>query len=177
MLLSLVVMAYLKSVEQGWKLLHRARRRHRAGVHPPVVLVADQRLVRDQRDGGVVHHLDRASTWRHVDAGDTSSGDYAKAMLITTVVATTVWLDRHLLTRPETDAVLDRFYRRVRPGGPGWRRVAERLGFGDDRIPGGCPELGQLGGRRGRGVFGGVRRRGVPDRQPATGLALLRRSR
>ena len=26
----------------------------------------------------------------------------------------------------------------MRPGGPGWRRVAQRLGFGDDRIPGGA---------------------------------------
>jgi SSS family solute:Na+ symporter len=34
--------------------------------------------------------------------------------------------------------VLDRFYRKVRPGGPGWRSVSTRLGFGDDRIPGGA---------------------------------------
>ena len=43
-----------------------------------------------------------------------------------------------MLTPPESDETLDRFYRRVRPGGPGWRRVAQRLGFGDDRIPGGA---------------------------------------
>ena len=50
-----------------------------------------------------------------------------------------VWLARHAsLTAPESDATLDRFYRQVRPGGPGWRRVARRLGFGDDRIPGGA---------------------------------------
>jgi hypothetical protein len=34
--------------------------------------------------------------------------------------------------------VLDRFYRKVRPGGAGWRPVSQRLGFGDDRIPGGA---------------------------------------
>src|SRR6185312_2207735 len=43
-----------------------------------------------------------------------------------------------LCTRPETDDVLERFYRRVRPGGPGWRRVSRRAGYGDDRIPGGA---------------------------------------
>ena len=72
-----------------------------------------------------------------VDAGNTSSGDYAKAMLITTGVTTVVWIAVTFLTAPEPDPVLDRFYRRVRPGGPGWRRVAARLGFGGDRIPGG----------------------------------------
>jgi len=41
-------------------------------------------------------------------------------------------------TQPESDATLERFYRRVRPGGPGWRQVATRLGFADDTIPGGA---------------------------------------
>ena len=73
-----------------------------------------------------------------VDSGNTSSVDYAKAMLITTGVTTATWLAVTLLTQPESDGVLDRFYRRVRPGGPGWRQVAHRLGFGQDRIPGGA---------------------------------------
>jgi hypothetical protein len=41
------------------------------------------------------------------------------------------------LTSPEKDAVLDSFYRRVRPGGAGWGRVAERLGYGREGIDGG----------------------------------------
>jgi solute:Na+ symporter, SSS family len=49
-----------------------------------------------------------------------------------------VWLSVTFLTPPEPAAVLERFYRRVRPGGRGWRPVAERLGFGDDPIPGGA---------------------------------------
>src|SRR5207302_1214176 len=49
-----------------------------------------------------------------------------------------VWLVATFVTRPESDATLDRFYRQVRPGGPGWRRVATRLGFGADTIPGGA---------------------------------------
>ena len=60
MLLSLVVMAYLESVEQGWKLLIGLGAGHRRRVHPALVLVAHQRLVGDQRDGGIVHHLGRA---------------------------------------------------------------------------------------------------------------------
>jgi hypothetical protein len=41
-------------------------------------------------------------------------------------------------TKPEPDAVLEAFYRRVRPGGPGWARVSTRLGFGREPIPGGA---------------------------------------
>jgi solute:Na+ symporter, SSS family len=43
-----------------------------------------------------------------------------------------------LMTPPESEATLERFYRQVRPGGPGWRPVARRLGFERDRIPGGA---------------------------------------
>jgi hypothetical protein len=53
-------------------------------------------------------------------------------------VTTAVWLAVTFATPPESDATLERFYRRVRPGGPGWRTVATRLGFPDDRIPGGA---------------------------------------
>jgi hypothetical protein len=59
-------------------------------------------------------------------------------MLWTVGVTTAVWLAVTLLTPPESAATLEAFYRRVRPGGPGWRAVAERLGFGQDRIPGGA---------------------------------------
>ena len=59
MLLSLVVMAFLTQRGAGLEAPDRARRRHRAGVHPALVLVADQRLVRDQRDGRLVRDLDR----------------------------------------------------------------------------------------------------------------------
>ncbi len=59
-------------------------------------------------------------------------------MLITVSISTVVWLTVTFLTPPETDAKLDSFYQRVRPGGPGWRRVAERLGYGGETIPGGA---------------------------------------
>ena len=72
------------------------------------------------------------------DLANPASRTYAMTMLITVLVTTVVWLSVTLLTPPETNATLDRFYRRVRPGGPGWRVVSERLGFGKDPIPGGA---------------------------------------
>lgn len=41
---------------------------------------------------------------------------------------TLCWLAVTLLTRPEPDTCLVEFYRTVRPGGPGWRRIAARAG-------------------------------------------------
>jgi solute:Na+ symporter, SSS family len=59
-------------------------------------------------------------------------------MLITVGVSTVVWLAVTYLTAPEAPAVLDAFYLRVRPGGPGWKGVSTRLGFGRESIPGGA---------------------------------------
>ena len=55
-----------------------------------------------------------------------SSLVFAKSALATTVVTTIVWLTVTLLTSPEADEVLLRFYRHVRPDVRGWKRVARR---------------------------------------------------
>ena len=59
-------------------------------------------------------------------------------MIGTVAVTTVAWVAATFLTKPEPDSMLDAFYRRVRPGGPGWRRVSERLGYGRESIPGGA---------------------------------------
>ena len=68
-------------------------------------------------------------------AGDPRADAYI--MLVTVAATTVVWLSVTFLTAPEPDATLDAFYRRVRPGGAGWRRVSERLGYGREPIPDG----------------------------------------
>lgn len=50
---------------------------------------------------------------------------FAKSILLTVAVTTVVWLTATFLTKPEPDAKLVEFYRRVRPGKFGWARVAE----------------------------------------------------
>ncbi|HET6796093.1 MAG TPA: sodium:solute symporter family protein [Gemmatimonadales bacterium] len=137
MLLSLVVMAYLESVEQGWKLLIGLG----AGTGAVFILRWYWWRINAWSEISAMVASFVTSVILHVvgvNATDTSSRDYALAMLITVGATTAVWLSVTFLTSPEPDAVLDRFYRRVRPGGPGWRRVSERLGFGEDRIPGGA---------------------------------------
>jgi SSS family transporter len=140
MLLSLVVMAYLESVEQGWKLLIGLG----AGTGAVFILRWYWWRINAWSEISAMVASFVTSVILHVvgvNATDTSSRDYALAMLITVGATTAVWLTVTFLTPPEPSAVLDRFYRRVRPGGPGWRPVAERLGFGDDPIPGGALSL------------------------------------
>src|SRR5262249_25810633 len=62
----------------------------------------------------------------------------AVILLGTVVVTTIVWIVATYATQPESDAVLESFYRRVRPGGPGWASVSTKLGFGREPIPGGA---------------------------------------
>ncbi len=70
-------------------------------------------------------------------AAEDPNGD-AWVMLTTVAVSTVVWVAVTLATKPESDATLDAFYRRVRPGGPGWVTISTRLGFGREKIPGGA---------------------------------------
>jgi SSS family solute:Na+ symporter len=49
---------------------------------------------------------------------------FAKSILLTVAGTTVVWVVVTYLTTPEPDAKLLEFYRRVRPGGIGWKRVA-----------------------------------------------------
>jgi Na+/proline symporter len=59
-------------------------------------------------------------------------------MLITVVLSAIIWLGVTYATAPESDATLASFYGRVRPGGPGWARVSEKMGLGREPIPGGA---------------------------------------
>jgi len=60
--------------------------------------------------------------WVHFSGN--SSVVFAKSTMITTVVTTVVWLITTLLTQPESDERLVKFYRRVQPTVHGWKRIA-----------------------------------------------------
>jgi solute:Na+ symporter, SSS family len=61
---------------------------------------------------------------QRVDFSGNNSVVFAKTALITTLATTIVWLATTLLTRPESDERLLKFYRRVRPTIHGWKRIA-----------------------------------------------------
>ena len=55
--------------------------------------------------------------------------DFGIRLMVTAAISIAVWVPVMLLTRPESDAKLDAFYTRVRPGGPGWKRQRARTGI------------------------------------------------
>ncbi len=69
------------------------------------------------------------------DPVDPLEGAYL--MLATTAVTTVAWVAVTFLTAPTTDETLVAFYRRVRPGGAGWARVARQAGLAPEPMAGG----------------------------------------
>src|SRR5258708_8226388 len=61
---------------------------------------------------------------RNLQFSGNSSVVFAKIALITTVTTTVVWLITTLLTQPESEERLLRFYKRVRPTVHGWKHIA-----------------------------------------------------
>ncbi|HEY2805796.1 MAG TPA: sodium:solute symporter family protein [Gemmatimonadales bacterium] len=57
-----------------------------------------------------------------------SSLGFGMKIMISAVGTAAVWIPVMFLTAPEPDAMLDAFYARARPGGPGWARFAVRTG-------------------------------------------------
>ncbi|MEM8807532.1 MAG: sodium:solute symporter family protein [Cyanobacteria bacterium P01_G01_bin.38] len=55
--------------------------------------------------------------------------NFGQQLLLTASVSTLVWVSIMLITAPESDETLDRFYTKVRPGGPGWQRQRQRTGL------------------------------------------------
>ena len=65
------------------------------------------------------------------------NGD-AVVMLVTVAATTVIWVTVTFATQPESPAILESFYKRVRPGGRGWETISTRLGYGREAIPGGA---------------------------------------
>jgi Na+/proline symporter len=125
-LLSIIVTYYMNRITQGWELLLSIG----AGT-------------------GLVYILRwywwRVNAWSEISAmvaalvvslSITSSGvfdssplGFAQTLLVTVAITTIVWLVVTFLTAPEPPAVLDTFFRRVTPAGPGWAAVSHRTGI------------------------------------------------
>jgi len=137
-LASIVVTSQLSSVEKAWKFLLAM------GAGTGLVLILRWYWWRinawSEISAMIVSFLASLVFMNVVPPRFAANDPNADAwIMIGTVAVTTVtWLVATFLTRPEPDSVLDAFYRRVRPGGPGWRQVAERLGYGRESIPGGA---------------------------------------
>ena len=135
---SIGVTSQLSSVEQAWKFLLAL------GAGTGLVLILRWywwRINAWSEISAMVASFVVSSIAFRVVPGRFAAGDPnadATVMLVTVAASTIVWLSVTFMTSPEPDSVLEAFYRRVRPGGPGWRRIAESAGFGREGIPGGA---------------------------------------
>jgi SSS family solute:Na+ symporter len=137
-LASIVVTYFLSSVEQAWKFLLAM------GAGTGLVLILRWYWWRinawSEISSMICSFFVALASIKWIKplypAGD-MRGD-AWVMITTVSITTVVWLAVTFLTQPESNAVLDSFYKRVRPGGPGWRVVSTRLGHGGEKIPGGA---------------------------------------
>ena len=55
--------------------------------------------------------------------------DFGQQLLLIVALSAACWVTAMLVTPPEPEPVLERFYRKVRPGGPGWRRQRAQTGL------------------------------------------------
>ncbi|HXF96680.1 MAG TPA: sodium:solute symporter family protein, partial [Gemmatimonadales bacterium] len=132
MLLALAVMQFLDRVVDAWRILLGI------GAGTGLVLILRWYWWRinawSELAAMAASFVVATALWLFTDR----TTDDPMVMVYTVGATTGAWLLVTLLTRPERPEVLEGFYRRVRPGGPGWRAVAERLGFGREAIPGGA---------------------------------------
>ena len=137
-LASIVVTSQLSSIEKAWELLLAL------GAGTGLVLILRWYWWRinawSEISAMIASFVVSLLAFRFV-APRYAEGDpnaQAAVMVVTVAVSTVVWLVVTFATSPEPPAVLEAFYRRVRPGGPGWAQVSQRLGFGREPIPGGA---------------------------------------
>ena len=55
--------------------------------------------------------------------------DFGLRLIVTSSISAILWISAMLLTPPESEETLDRFYQLVRPGGRGWQRQRQRTGL------------------------------------------------
>jgi hypothetical protein len=127
MLVSLVVTFFLESIEEAWKILFVT------GAGTGTVLLLRWFWWRINAWSEVSAMIVAAATsiflqtrWVKWDSGDPTQ--FAYLMLTTVAITTVAWLLVTFVTRPEPHEQLVRFYRRVRPAGPGWQPIAATAG-------------------------------------------------
>jgi Na+/proline symporter len=120
MLIAALVTFYLESVRQAWEFVLESG----AGIGLVLILR---------------WYWWRVNAWSEIAALVGAAAGFAMIRIATSLTfpgslfylvvwTTACWLGVTFATRPESPATLAAFYRRVRPGGPGWARVARTLG-------------------------------------------------
>jgi SSS family solute:Na+ symporter len=126
MLMSIYITLHLASIEQAWKLLIVTG----AGTGTVLLLRWFWWRINAWSEVSAMAVAAVVSLYLQLARGWDSDRprDFAYLMLVTVALTTAAWLLVTMSTRAEDAATLDRFYRRVRPRGPGWAPVVRRTG-------------------------------------------------
>jgi len=126
MLISIYVTLHLASIEQAWKLLIVTG----AGTGTVLLLRWFWWRINAWSEVAAMVAAAVVSLYLQLALGWDSDKprEFAYIMLITVGVTTVVWLAVTLMTPPESEETLRRFYERVRPYGPGWTSIARLNG-------------------------------------------------
>ena len=127
MVASLVVTYFLTSIEGTWRFLLAI------GAGTGLVLILRWYWWRinawSEISAMIASLVVSVVLWFGVGLDPDDPTQWAWIMLATVGASTVVWLGVTFATRPEEDEVLRAFYLRVRPGGRGWRPIAETVGL------------------------------------------------
>jgi Na+/proline symporter len=133
MVISLIITAYLSSIEYAWKLLMVTG----AGTGTVLLLRWFWWRINAWSEISAMIAAAVVSLFLQSSYGPKWNGDeprqFAYLMLTTVGITTVVWLVVTLLTPAEPTDNLVAFYRRVRPAGPGWKPIAAAAGDTADR--------------------------------------------
>jgi Na+/proline symporter len=124
-LLSLIVTYFMNRITQGWELLLTI------GAGTGLVYILRWywwRVNAWSEIAAMLSALVVSLSLTTFGAFDSSPLGFAQTLLVTVGITTVVWLGVTLMTPPEPAAVLDTFFRRVTPAGPGWAAVSRRTG-------------------------------------------------
>jgi solute:Na+ symporter, SSS family len=124
--LSLVVTYFMNRITEGWELLLSI------GAGTGLVYILRWywwRINAWSEIAAMTAALIVSLSLRTFAVFDASPLGFAQSLLVTVGVTTAVWVTVTFATRPEPTAILDSFYRRVTPAGPGWAAVAHRTGL------------------------------------------------
>jgi Na+/proline symporter len=128
MALSLIITAYLSSIEYAWKLLMVTG----AGTGTVLLLRWFWWRINAWSEISAMIVAAAVSLYLQSAYGPKWNGDdphqFAYLMLTTVGITTVAWLIVTLLTPAEPTGTLVEFYKRVRPAGPGWKRIAAQAG-------------------------------------------------
>jgi Na+/proline symporter len=119
MLASAAVTFYLDSVRQAWEFVLES------GAGIGLVLILRWYWWRINAWSEISALGAAAVGFAFIKSG--TSLTFPGSLLYLVTWTTGCWLTVTMLTRPESPEALARFYRKVRPGGPGWTRIAREL--------------------------------------------------